>query len=62
MNVGAGIVAKMAAEGDHPLCDSKYETNSDGTVFEKCYGTKGTYVASNASGKWEVVFFSGFLA
>jgi len=62
MKVGAGILQRMAAEGDHPLKDSIFETNSDGSVYEKCVGTKGVYVASNASGNWEVILYSCFLA
>lgn len=45
----------MAANGDHPLEDSAFKANGDGTVVEKCMGTKGLYVASNANGDWETV-------
>ena len=30
-------------------------TNADGTQVERCWGTKGLYIASNATGNWEVV-------
>ncbi|HEY7061718.1 MAG TPA: hypothetical protein VII06_09575 [Chloroflexota bacterium] len=57
VNVGEGILHKMAEQGDHPLRDSDFQQNSDGSVYEKNVGTKGTYVASDASGDWEVVFY-----
>jgi len=53
LSVGQGIRDQMAANGDHPLEDSQFKANADGTVVEKCLGTKGVYVASNASGQWE---------
>lgn len=61
MNVGIGILNKMVQEGDHPLRDSIFITNSDGSSYEQCVGMKGVYIASNASGVWEVAFFPGFL-
>ena len=61
VQVGQGIWDKMEANGDHPLKDSEFIQNSDGSTYEKCVGTKGVYVSSNASGDWEVVFYEGFL-
>lgn len=55
VSVGQGIKDRMAANGDHPLEDSAFKANGDGTVVEKCMGTKGLYVASNANGDWETV-------
>jgi hypothetical protein len=55
LNVGAGILTRMAVTNDHPLEDSTFKTNADGTLVEKTLGTQGLYVASNASGQWESV-------
>jgi hypothetical protein len=52
-NVGNGIRNKMAEHADHPLMDSEFRQNSDGSRLERCWGTKGLYIASNASGDWE---------
>ena len=40
------------ANSDQPLEDSSFKANGDGTVVEKCLGTKGLYVSSNATGQW----------
>jgi hypothetical protein len=53
LQVGPGIRNKMAEHGDHPLMDSEYHDNADGTKLERCWGTKGLYMSSNASGEWE---------
>jgi hypothetical protein len=53
LNVGAGILSRMAETNDHPLQDSTWSANADGTIVEKTLGTLGLYVASNASGEWE---------
>ena len=53
LNVGAGILSRMAVTNDHPLEDSTSKTNADGTLVEKTLGTQGLYVASNATGQWE---------
>jgi hypothetical protein len=55
LSVGQGIRDQMDANSDHPLEDSQFKANGDGTVVEKCLGTKGLYVATNASGQWESV-------
>lgn len=56
VNVGPGILQRMAENGDYPLRDSDFQTNSDGSEFEHNVGTKGHYYASNSSGDWEIVF------
>lgn len=53
LNVGQGILAAMTAAGDHPIADSVYSKNADGSDVERGYGLKGVYIASNASGQWE---------
>jgi hypothetical protein len=53
VSVGQGIRDRMTASNDHPLEDSTFKANGDGSVVEKCLGTLGMYVASNASGQWE---------
>lgn len=53
LNVGQGVRDQMASQSDHPIADSTFVTNSDGTVVERGLGLKGAYVASNASGHWE---------
>lgn len=54
--VGEGMQNRMTAAGDQPLCDHvEYkQTDDQGTSFdiEKCYGSKGLYVSSNAGGEW----------
>lgn len=55
VNVGPGLLARMQEVGDHPIEDSTFKHNQDGTLVEECRGTKGRYVASNASGGWEVL-------
>jgi hypothetical protein len=60
VKVGEGILNKMAENDDHPLEDSEFKRNSDGTEVERCWGTQGYYIASNAGGDWEVAGpFSG---
>ncbi|MBI4495002.1 MAG: hypothetical protein HY690_19685 [Chloroflexi bacterium] len=53
LNVGQGIRDKMEALQDFPLEDSTFQTNSDGSQVERCWGTRGLYIASNVSGDWE---------
>lgn len=53
LNVGQGIKDAMAAAGDHPIADSVFTSNGDGTQVERGFGLKGVYVASNATGNWE---------
>ena len=54
LNAGAGILQRMQELGDHPIRDAEYLRNSDGSQVEQCWGTRGPYIASNASGNWEV--------
>lgn len=62
MNHGAGILSAMKTNSDSPLTPSKYEHyDEDGNPYvngsitvESCWGTKGLYIASNASGSWSV--------
>lgn len=62
MNTGAGILAKMTENNDKPLTPSTYtHYDNDGNpyskgtiVVESCWGKKGLYIASNASGLWQV--------
>lgn len=62
MNVGPGIIEKMVQNNDRPLTPSYYEHfDEDGNPYvrgpvtvEKCWGTKGLYIASNVSGSWSV--------
>ena len=54
LNAGAGILQRMQELGDHPIRDAEYLQNSDGSQVEQCWGTRGLYIASNASGNWEV--------
>ena len=53
ITVGEGIQARMDEQQDHPILDPEFGTNSDGSTWERCWGTKGLYIASNASGDWE---------
>jgi hypothetical protein len=59
ITVGPGMAQQMANNGDHPLYGHESGTigNQDGTEYsyEKCWGTKGLYVSSNANGQWENV-------
>lgn len=55
VDVGQGVVAKMTANGDHPLTDEEFHHNKDGSTWSRTLGTKGWYYAGNASGNWEVV-------
>lgn len=52
---GPGIQAQMKANDDHPIEDSTFTQNRDGSTVERALGTKGLYVSSNASGDWENV-------
>lgn len=60
INVGQGMLAQMNAQQDHPVYGHSQGTNEDGSSFETCWGTRGLYISSNASGAWENVgpFFS----
>ena len=53
ITVGAGMQSKMAENNDHPIYGHETGQNEDGTQFERCWGTKGLYISSNASGDWE---------
>lgn len=52
MNVGPGILEKMAAAGDAAFRDSDFGKNSDGSEWETGHGYLGDYRASNAQGDW----------
>lgn len=62
MNVGDGILALMQTNNDYPITPSKYEHyDEDGNpyskgsiIVESCWGSEGLYIASNASGQWQV--------
>lgn len=62
MNTGTGILARMQELSDHPITPSKYEHYDingvpyapGGITVEKCWGTKGLYIASNITGSWEI--------
>lgn len=56
LNVGTGVLAKMEELSDSPIRDSEWHTNDDGSFYEKAYGEKGFYEASNHSGEWKVYF------
>lgn len=45
----------MGELGDHPLLDSEFGRNKDGSLWEIGYGALADYRASNATGEWEVV-------
>ncbi len=53
ISVGPGLQAKMDENGDHPIYGHEHGQNEDGSQFERCWGTKGLYISSNASGQWE---------
>ena len=57
INVGPGMTQQMANNNDHPVYGHEIGSvqNGDGSEyqFEKCWGTKGFYLSSNASGNWE---------
>lgn len=59
ITVGQGMADRMQAMGDHPIYgfEEGDTTDQDGTSYhwEKCYGTRGLYISSNASGAWENV-------
>lgn len=57
-NVGDGVLAAMAAVGDHPLTDEVYqlteeERKAKGYQWSLTYGSQGRYISSNKSGGWE---------
>lgn len=61
ITVGEGMRARMDAQGDHPVYGHEQGSNEDGSAYETCWGMKGLYISSNASGNWENVgpfFFS----
>jgi hypothetical protein len=53
INIGAGMQAKMDENNDHPVYGHEQGQNEDGSQFERCWGTKGLYISSNANGDWE---------
>lgn len=53
LNVGYGALQKMKENDDHPIRDSEFHRNEDGSIFEKAYGAKAYYHSSNAGGNWE---------
>ena len=55
LTVGPGMQARMGAHQDHPIYGHEQGQNQDGSSFEKCWGTRGLYISSNASGQWENV-------
>lgn len=54
--VGPGMQAQMQAASDSPLYGHKFfqESDDQGGLYEveECWGSKGKYVSSNASGEW----------
>jgi hypothetical protein len=54
LNAGPGILRRMQELDDHPIRDAEHLHNGDGSLVEQCWGTRGLYIASNASGQWEV--------
>lgn len=56
MNVGQGILDAMQDHDDSPIRDSEFINNQDGSTYEKGFGIKGFYEASNAGGSWNVYF------
>ncbi len=56
LKVGQGIVDRMKSNSDYPIEDSRFQDNSNGSKVEECRGRKGRYIATNASGQWEIVF------
>jgi hypothetical protein len=53
ITVGPGMQTRMDANNDHPIYGHELGQNDDGSSYEKCWGTKGLYISSNASGQWE---------
>jgi hypothetical protein len=53
--VGTGMQTYMATQQDHPVYGHEQGQNEDGSQFERCWGAKGLYISSNASGEWENV-------
>jgi hypothetical protein len=53
-DVGQGIIDRMDKNSDTAMMDSTWGANKDGSQWERCWGLKGLYLASNASGQWEV--------
>lgn len=56
ITVGQGIRTRMDDNGDDPLYGHAEGTvtNQDGSIYqyETCWGEKGFYISSNASGTW----------
>lgn len=54
--VGPGMQAQMSAASDAPLFGHKFfsEVDDQGASYdvEQCYGSRGLYASSNASGQW----------
>ena len=55
MLVGQGMQRRMDDLQDHPVYGHELGHNEDGSHFERCWGTRGLYISSNASGQWENV-------
>ena len=53
ITVGEGIQNRMQELNDLPIKDPEFGNNQDGTQWEQCWGARGLYIASNASGAWE---------
>jgi hypothetical protein len=53
ITVGQGMQELMDSLQDHPFYGHEQGVNEDGSQYEKCWGTKGLYISSNASGAWE---------
>ena len=45
--------ARMDENQDHPIYGHEQGQNEDGSSYERCWGTKGLYISSDASGDWE---------
>src|SRR5215471_7553730 len=55
LTVGPGMQARMAVNQDHPIYGHDQGQNEDGSSYEKCWGARGLYISSNATGQWENV-------
>lgn len=53
LNVSNELKAKMALVQDHPILDSVFLKNADGSGAERVQGTKGLYISSEADG-WQL--------
>lgn len=53
LRISPELLAKLAAVGDHPIADSIFTNNADGTGVETVQGTLGLYISSEADG-WEL--------